>query len=271
MAPARGGEHLLVVIRLMRLPKPLESIRRSPEGPAELRSKRIVAILGMHRSGTSAVAGMLADHGLEFGRVRERNRFNRRGNREIPELNELHEAILERGGGTWWRPPAEVVVRAGDLRRRNKVLGTIEGDPIAVKDPRMLVCRELWTDLEPSAIGVIRNPVAVRNSLAHRARERPEKHPQLSSREWEDLWVIYNRALLEWHTRSPFPLIDFDRPDELGARVGAALGFWGIDAAASSDFFDPRLPSDGDGDWTSEVESPEALELWRTLAGIAAG
>ena len=129
----------------------------------------LVAILGMHRSGTSAVAGMLADHGLEFGRVRERNRFNRRGNREIPELNELHEAILERGGGTWWRPPAEVAVRAGDLRRRNKILGAIEGDPIAVKDPRMLVCRALWSDLELSPIGVIRNPVAVRSSLARRA------------------------------------------------------------------------------------------------------
>ena len=187
----------------------------------------LVAILGMHRSGTSAVAGMLADHGLEFGRVRERNRFNRRGNRESPELNELHEAILERGGGTWWRPPAEVAVRAGDLRRRNKILGAIEGDPIAVKDPRMLVCRALWSDLELSPIGVIRNPVAVRSSLARRAAERPEKHPQLSAREWEHVWVVYNRALLEWHRRSPFPLVDFDRPDELQTSVSAALEFWG--------------------------------------------
>lgn len=229
----------------------------------------LVAILGMHRSGTSAVAGMLADHGLEFGRVRERNRFNRRGNRESPELNELHEAILERSGGTWWRPPAEVAVRAGDLRRRNKILGAIEGDPIAVKDPRMLVCRALWSDLELSPIGVIRNPVAVRSSLARRAAERPEKHPQLSAREWEHVWVVYNRALLEWHRRSPFPLVDFDRPDELQASVSAALEFWGIEAAAGSEFFDPDLASaGGDGDWTSEVESPEALELWRALAEI---
>jgi hypothetical protein len=175
----------------------------------------LVAILGMHRSGTSAVAGMLADHGLEFGQVREHNRFNRRGNREIPELNELHEAILERAGGTWWRPPAEVTVRAGDLRRRNKILGAIEGDPIAVKDPRMLVCRALWSDLELSPIGVIRNPVAVRNSLARRASERPEKHPQLSAREWEDVWVVYNRALLEWHRRGSARV--------LGPRAGRAV------------------------------------------------
>ena len=251
----------------MRVP----GIRRSPEAPPELTSKTVVAILGMHRSGTSAVAGMLADHGLEFGQVRERNRFNRRGNRELPELNDLHEAILERAGGTWWRPPAEVPVRAGDLRRRNKILGAVEGGEIAVKDPRMLVCPGLWADLKLSAIGVIRNPVAVRSSLAHRASERPEKHPQLSAREWEDVWVVYNRALLEWHRRSPFPLIDFDRPDELEARVAAALGFWGLDAAATSEFFDPALASAGGEDWTSEVESPEALGLWRELAAIAAG
>lgn len=256
----------------MRLPKPLESMRRSPGAPPELRSKTLVAILGMHRSGTSAIAGMLADHGLEFGRVRERNRFNRRGNREIPELNELHEAILERGGGTWWRPPAEVTVRAGDLRRRNRIVGAIEGEAIAVKDPRMLVCQPLWSDLELRPIGVIRNPVAVRNSLASRARERPEKHPQLSAREWEEVWVVYNRALLDWHRRSPFPVIDFDRPDELGARVTAALEFWGLEAGATSEFFDPKLASAaGDGDWTAEVSHPEALELWKALTQLASG
>jgi hypothetical protein len=256
----------------MRVPNPLDAIRRSPAAPPELTSKTLVAILGMHRSGTSAVAGMLDEHGLGFGAVRQRNRFNPRGNREIPELNDLHEAILERAGGSWWRPPAEVAVSAGDLRRRNRILAGIEGEAIAVKDPRMLVCQDLWNDLELSPIGVIRNPVAVRNSLAHRARERPEKHPQLSAREWEDVWVVYNRALLDWHRRKPFPLIDFDRPGQLPGRVRAALEFWGLEAAGASEFFDPGLASDaGEGDWTSEVESPEALEIWRALEEIASG
>jgi hypothetical protein len=250
----------------MRVPR----LRPSPEAPPELASKTLVAILGMHRSGTSAVAGMLADHGLEFGPVRERNRFNRRGNRELPELNELHDALLGRAGGTWWAPPADVPVRAGDLRRRNRIIAGIAGDVVAVKDPRMLVCPKLWNDLELKPIGVIRNPVAVRSSLAHRAAERPEKHPQLSAREWEDVWLVYNRALLDRHRRSPFPLVDFDRPAELQAQLTGALGFWGLDAGPPSDFFDPDLASPGDGDWTAEVESPEALELWRTLAGIAA-
>jgi hypothetical protein len=254
----------------MRLSNLLEGIRRSPEPPPELRRKALVAVLGMHRSGTSAVAGMLAEHGLEFGPVRERNRFNRRGNREIPELNELHEAVLERSGGSWWKPPQQVRVRPADLRRRNRILATIPGERIGVKDPRMLVCSELWRDLDLKPIGVIRNPVAVRKSLALRARERPHRHPQLSAREWEEVWAIYNRALLAEHRRSPFPMIDFDRPDELNGRVAAALEFWGLERAGASAFFDPDLiRPDADADWTSQVQSPEALELWRTLAGIA--
>jgi hypothetical protein len=255
----------------MGLPNPLEGIRRSPEAPAELRSKTLVAVLGMHRSGTSAVAGMLADHGVEFGPIRERNQFNPRGNREIPELNELHEAILERGGGSWWRPPADVRVRPGDLRRRNRVLAAIPGETIAVKDPRMLVCPELWSDLELKPIGVIRNPAAVSRSLADRARERPRKHPQLSARQWEDVWVTYNRALLAEHRQRSFPIVDFDRPDELDGRVAASLEFWGVEPAGRSEFFDPELVRpDQDVDWATQVESQEALDLWRTLAAIAA-
>ena len=106
----------------------------------------------MHRSGTSAVAGMLEDHGIDFGPVRTRNRFNKRGNRELPELNSLHEEILQRAGGCWWDPPSSPPVTADDVRRRDEILATIAGDPAGVKDPRMLVCPELWSDLDLNPI-----------------------------------------------------------------------------------------------------------------------
>jgi hypothetical protein len=255
----------------MRLGDLLGGIGRGAEAPEGLRRKTIVTVLGMHRSGTSAVAGMLAAHGVEFGAVRMRNRFNQRGNRELPELNELHEKILERAGGTWWSPPSEVRVRSRDRSRRNRILGEIPGDTIGVKDPRMLVCPDLWNDLDLKPIGVIRNPVAVRESLAFRAGERPHKHPQLSPRQWEDVWVVYNRALLAEHRRRPFPVIDFDRPDEVDARVTAALERWSIERADGSEFFEPALVRQAsDADWSAQVESPEALELWRALARLAA-
>ncbi len=237
--------------------------------PAGLRGKGIVAILGMHRSGTSVAAGMLADHGVELGPVSERNRFNPRGNREITKLNRLHDRVLERSGGSWWDPPARIRARSGDYRRRNAILSTIPGGTIGVKDPRMLLVLELWRDLDPRPIGVIRNPVAVRESLERRAHERQRRHPQLSAAGWEELWLIYNRALLAEHGRRPFPVIDFDRHTDLDAQVRAALAFYGLEPSSESGFFEPELVGPSADDWRSRAESSEALELWDTLAALA--
>lgn len=238
--------------------------------PAELRDKGIVAVLGMHRSGTSAVAGMLADHGVELGPVSQRDRFNPRGNREIRKLNRLHDRILERSGGSWWDPPASIRARSSDYRRRNEVLRSIPGEAIGVKDPRLLLLLELWRDLDPRPIGVFRNPVAVRQSLERRAHERPKRHPQLSAAGWDELWLIYNRALLAAHRRRPFPMIDFDRPHDLDSQVRAALAFHGLEPAVESAFFDPELLGQGADDWRSRA-SNEALELWDALAELAHG
>ena len=229
----------------------------------------LVAILGMHRSGTSAVAGMLADHGIEFGPVRTRNRFNPRGNRELPPLNELHEALIARSGGSWWDPPVSVEVGAEDLRRRDAILATIQGDPAGVKDPRMLVCPDLWRDLDLNRIGVIRNPVSVGRSLARRAAERPRRHPQLSAREWEDVWGVYNRALIAEHTRSPFPVIDFDRGYDLERQVVDALRFWGHEAGGGSTFFERDLVGEPNGDWRAQASSEAAVQLWDALSALA--
>lgn len=237
--------------------------------PAELRDKGTVAVLGMHRSGTSAVAGMLADHGVEFGPVSQRNRFNPRGNREIRELNRLHDRVLERSGGSWWEPPASIRARPGDYRRRNQILRSIPGETIGVKDPRLLLVLELWRDLDPRPIGVIRNPVAVRESLERRAHERPRRHPQLSAAGWDELWLIYNRALLAEHRRRPFPVIDFERHHDLDSQVRAALAFHGLKPSADSAFFDPELLGAGSDDWRTQIQSGETLELWDTLAALA--
>jgi hypothetical protein len=240
-----------------------------PRTPAELRGKAIVVVLGMHRSGTSAIAGMLADHGVELGPVSERNRFNPRGNREIRELNRLHDRVLERSGGSWWDPPPRIRIRPSDLRRRNEILRSIPGEIIGVKDPRMLPALDLWRDLDLRPIGVIRNPVAVRESLEGRAHGRQRRHPQLSAAGWEALWLTYNRALLAEHRRQPFPVIDFDRHQDLEAQVRAALAFHRLEPAGRSGFFERGLVGERAGDWRSRTTSGEALELWETLVALA--
>jgi hypothetical protein len=119
-------------------------------------------------------------------------------------------------------------------------------------------------------IGVIRNPVSLRRSLARRAAERPHKHPQFSARQWEELWVTYNRALLEEHRRSAFPVIDFDRDHDLERQVAGALRFWELEPRDETGFFDRKLVGHpGDADWRAEAESEEAVELWDALTRIA--
>jgi hypothetical protein len=220
----------------------------------------------MHRSGTSATTGTLQQQGVALGAVSERNPHNPRGNRENPKLRRLHERILERSGGSWFRPPAEVRIEDDDRRARDEVLAAIEGETIGVKDPRMLLVLELWRDLETHPIGVIRNPVAVRESLERRGRE--PRQPALSADEGEALWRHYNRILLAELEHDPFPVIDFDRHDELDAQGAAALAFHGVKPrAAEAPFVDRELVSDaGAGDWRDRALAAETLELWDRLA-----
>jgi hypothetical protein len=222
----------------------------------------------MHRSGTSATAGILQELGIELGPVSEQARFNARGNREIRELNQLHNAILERSGGSWWDPPDARRLKRGDFRRRDQILDSIPGRTIGVKDPRMLIVPELWRDLDPRPIGVIRNPVAVRRSLERRGRER-ERHPELPAARWEELWTIYNRGLVRELEAEPFPVIDFDRHSELDRQIRSALAFHGLEAQGESSFFDRGLVENAVDEWRSEVEFAEALELWDQLAELA--
>jgi hypothetical protein len=239
---------------------------RRREAVEDLGGKTVVTVLGMHRSGTSAVAGTIEEHGVELGPVSKRTKFNPRGNREIKELNKLHNAILKRSGGSWWEPPRALHVRPEDARKRDAVLARIPGQTIGVKDPRILLVMELWRDLDPKPIGVIRNPVAVRHSLERRARERGKPHPQLSSEAWERLWITYNGALLRELRRSSFPVIDFDRGTDLDSQVRAALAFHRLESGAQSRFFDRELVGQDVGGWRDQVISAEALELWDELS-----
>lgn len=225
----------------------------------------LIAVLGMHRSGTSATAGTLQEHGVELGPASESNRYNQRGNREITELRKLHERILERSGGSWWDPPAEVEVTDRHRAKRDEILATIPGELRGVKDPRMLVLLDFWRDVGPTPLGVIRNPVAVRDSLLRRAEQWGK--PILPTERWETLWRHYNGSLLAELEARPFPVIDFDRPADLDDQVRAALAQLGIESSSESGFFDSELLSEPEGeDWRSRALDPRSVELWDRLA-----
>lgn len=223
-----------------------------------------IIVLGMHRSGTSVVAGMLEDQGFASGAGAEDHRGgNPRGVRERPQLVRLNDEILALNGAGWRVPPTGPIrFTSSQLRRRNKLLAS--SGPCVLKDPRMLLMPELWCYSSVPTIGVIRNPVAVSRSLIRR-------DPKMSNADCLDLWKAYNKRLLAILAQRPFPVIEFGGSRSLSGQVSAALRFYGFRAEQTFRFFDPSavrgVPDEHE--WRRLV-SPELTELWEQILACAA-
>jgi hypothetical protein len=181
-------------------------------GPNE-RPDRVIAVLGMHRSGTSALVGSLQQRGLFLGRHSERNAYNPRGNRENLDVVLLNEDILEHSGGSWDAPPAAVEWEPVHVERARGILSEYAEHPLwGFKDPRTLLTLDGWLRLVPDLefVGVFRHPARVARSLAGR--------PALQVEDPVEVWRVYNARLLELHRRRAFPVVCFDDDSDVLAR-----------------------------------------------------
>jgi hypothetical protein len=138
-----------------------------------------VCVLGMHRSGTSLLTGMLKHLGVGLG-VDEHQMpptaNNPRGYNENQRIVDLNDEILARFGGSWSSPPhitsdALAQPALSDLRRAaRQILAREFGDASlwGWKDPRACLLVPFWELLVPSPRYVIclRNPADVARSLA---------------------------------------------------------------------------------------------------------
>lgn len=172
-------------------------------------------ILGMHRSGTSCLAGTLEQAGVYLGNVSHYNEYNKKGNRENARTMKLNELILEHCGGSWDNPPDKL---------EWTIEHEIEGENIiqdyknnchsnywGFKDPRVLLTLPFWKKLLPKAlyIGTFRAPLRVAQSLLNRGNSSIDLNKGLS------LWSAYNKRLINFHKEAPFPLISFDLAADL--------------------------------------------------------
>lgn len=223
-----------------------------------------VAVIGMHRSGTSCLAGCLEDLGLNLGAVITSAPHNKKGNRENPRFWPVHDAVLARVGAAWDNPPTEPVVwTASERADLRAVLDDYAGipHPWGFKDPRATVLLDGWFETLPDLrlIASFRHPVAVAGSLAAR---NPVPSDQALA-----VWAAYNRAVLRWvEAGAVAAVIDYDAPD-YEARVRAAAGALGLDAAAPMPFREAELNHQG----PPAEPVPELLQpLWRQLTAAAA-
>jgi hypothetical protein len=241
--------------------------RRARRGLVRLRGQQVVAILGMHRSGTSSLAGSLEQAGLYLGGkdVAGKGEWNAKGNRESKVLMRLHERLLEANGGSWQQPPAQVRWDAEQRGARDRFIRSrATRRRWGFKDPRTILVIDGWLEAIPDLVMVatIRHPVAVARSLQKRAAGG-------TLDDWLRLWLDYDERLLRLYQARPFPIIDFDLPAErYQRRLGAVIAELGLrQPTQAQPFFEPSLRSDGQPGL--ELPAP-VTAVYQQLCAIAA-
>jgi hypothetical protein len=240
--------------------------------------RRAVIVMGMHRSGTSAVAGCLQRLGVDFGpRLMPPTPANPRGFYEHIDIVNLHDRLLLAAGASWsdtgrkapdWLATADAAGRfRDDLRqilRRDFGAAPLWG----VKDPRLChllpFWQPLWAELEtqPLFVLVLRDPVQVAASLRQRDGFSLGKGYLLwlqhvlagerATRGCERVFVDFGEFLADWQ--------------QALAPVGVVLGKTWPGAApldfGEGDFVDPavakrvRLPNEeAPPPWVAEIDA----------------
>jgi hypothetical protein len=160
-----------------------------------------VLVVGMHRSGTSALTGALAHLGLAVpaGGDLVVGRYDNPVHYESQALTDLDDAVLGALGGSWSAPPeldpgwerAAVAARfASGAAHAARQAYPVDG-PVVWKDPRLCLLLPWWRSLLPAPVATVlvwRDPVAVARSL--RFRQGFTLSLGLA------LWERYNRAAL---------------------------------------------------------------------------
>jgi hypothetical protein len=161
----------------------------------------LLLVVGMHRSGTSAITGSLGALGFNTPHARDRTGFKPESNSEHWEslsLSAYNEHLLAEMGGSWEAPP--------DLPsrwQRDDALSEL-GPPLPIlnaaypepgprvwKDPRLCLLLPFWRTVLPSPLAAVliwRSPLAVARSL--------QKRDGLHLADGIALWERYNRAAL---------------------------------------------------------------------------
>lgn len=161
----------------------------------------VLIVAGMHRSGTSLSASLLADAGLHIGdQLVGPDEGNIRGHFEDVDFCRLHQRILGSNGlsqeGYTCRDTIEVPAKA-----RAEAMALIDRrrsaqQPWGWKDPRTTLFLELWRELVPESrfLFIFRPPWEVVDSLFRRGDDPFVLNPRFAL----EVWVAYNRRIRDF-------------------------------------------------------------------------
>ncbi len=239
---------------------------------------RAVCVTGMHRSGTSFVAGALRFLGVSLGdpaRMLKPGPDNPLGYFEVAALMQLDDEVLAHCGGAWDQPPVldpgwehdrgldPFRARAAEILDATFGPAADRAAMIAWKDPRLSLLLPFWRTVTPIAttVVVVRDPVEVVASLE--ARRYAVGAAQAAS-----LWLRYVCAAV---ANDPSCLIvrHTDIFEDLPGTIARLAGHLGLPAPDAEAEAAVRAHLDSglrhhDAAAAAEVENP-LLDLARTI------
>ena len=223
--------------------------------------QKAVLILGMHRSGTSCLAGSLQQKGLHLGQVFEWNPFNLKGNRENADIMGLNDSILVYNNGKWDDPPSNIQWNTEHIVARDRIIKTFLATDVPVfgfKDPRCLFTLPFWLDglIDVEMVGSFRHPLNVASSLENRSG--------MLLSDSLSLWEKYNNELLSLTLSHNIPLVNFDvEQSEYMSRIESLANYLQLPNNKDNDeipFYDKKL--------ISGVISKNENEMTKTVSEI---
>ncbi|MEM9546799.1 MAG: glycosyltransferase [Bacteroidota bacterium] len=144
-------------------------------------TRSIVIVIGMHRSGTSAITGLLADYGLNPGaHLLQGTKYNLHGYFENPNIVKLNDELLEWSQSSWDIP---YFIRGLELTRFNEFSEKFESillndfrdnEEIIIKDPRISILLPWYKQyfknngIKAVYVCALRNPLSIMTSLQKR-------------------------------------------------------------------------------------------------------
>lgn len=246
---------------------------------SEAGPKRGVCVLGVSRSGTSAVAGMLVRAGFFAGAaddVYPADSSNPDGHHENLGTVLTNERLLWQLGGTIFSPPELPIDE--DARRGavaavrselERVIRAADGAPLVIKDPRIALMLPVWGEFVPGLLHpvlVVRHPVETAGSLF--ARDAMVMPVALAVWEYHLTTLL---AHLDSHEVSvaPYPAVVSD--EGLATRfleqLGTGAGGVPAPAAFRGELYRNRAGATDDEEHLNERQR----QLWRFLSSLPAG
>jgi len=289
--PGRAVEMVRVVFRdcyrLLARGQQVLIHRRRPG--AQPLPQRLQLLLGMHRSGTSALTGLLQGHGFQGPReVLPPDSNNPTGYWEPQRIVAQHNALLEQLGSSWddtlltdgALQEEQLPAALDQLERALAQSFSIDPDQVAgvalVKDPRQCRLLPLWKvlmaahQIEAAAVLVVREPLAVAASL--QARDQLPVNRSLL------LWLQHTLEAERQTRQLPRLVVSFHRlltaPEAVLEQVqqlwpAEALDPQKLGAAAGSFRIDPQLDhSKAAAPGLAAQADPALLELAERVYGL---